>query len=305
MDKKFNEAVCGLSKRISDILLILPKEIKAKCFEVSLRVNKPISLKTATGTYFVSINGEAERMPTSKSFVCTRIDIDEALLSLTDFSKHSFVDKINKGYITLKGGHRVGVCGSSSYHKDTLLAVSDVGYINLRIAREVKGCAKSVTMDIFTDGLHSTLIVGCPSSGKTTLLRDMAYWLSSGECGMLYKVAMVDERGELAAVSLGEPRNETGVLTDVLDGYKKGEGMRLAIRSLSPQVIVVDEIGGEDDAKAIKESINCGVAVIATIHAGSIDELYKKEFLNDLLKSDFERVVLLKNMAVSEVRQLC
>lgn len=302
MDKKFNEAVGALPERISEVLKSLPQEVKAKCFEVSLRINKPISIKTATGIYFPSVKGIAERIPTTYSFICGKAEIDDALLTLTDYSRHSFVDKINKGYITVRGGHRVGVCGTSTYHKDTLLVVSDVSYLNLRIAREVKGCGKTLATDIFTDGLHSTLIVGSPSSGKTTLLRDIAYWLSSGECGMLYKVSMIDERGELAAVCQGEPRNETGVLTDVLDGYKKSEGMRVAIRSMSPQVIVVDEIGGEDDAKAIKECINSGVAVIATIHAGSVDELYKKEFLQTLLHSDFERIVFLKNMVVEEVR---
>lgn len=292
MDKKYEQAVCGLPPRLKTPLLLVDAGLSRSVKEVCIRTSRPLVLQTFKGGLFVGRDGTTSKHPQKDSYIVTADDVLDCLKAMTEYSIHSFKDKINAGFITLSGGHRAGIVGSCNYCQDKLVGISDVSSINLRIARQIKGIGRNVTKQLFCNGLCSTLIVGCPSSGKTTLLRDIALWLSGVSYG--YKVCIVDERGEIAAVQAGVPQNEVGVFADVLDGYKKGEGMSLAVRSMSPDVIVIDEIGSESDAQAIMQSLNAGVCVIASVHAGSVEELYKKEHIMALIKTGFDKIVMLK-----------
>lgn len=304
MDKKYIEAVSKLSSELSTVLLKVSDCLQPYIREVCIRVNKPVSLQTLNSVLFLNRDGSTSKLPTQNSMITLSHDVAQCMKSITEYSLHSYRDNINSGFITVKGGHRAGVVGSCSYNQDKLVAVCDISSINLRIARQIKGVANSLIASLFRDRLYSTLIVGNPCSGKTTLLRDIAYCLSNGENGIFYKVSMIDERGELAAVQSGIPQNDVGVLTDVLDGYKKGEGMRIAVRSMSPNVIILDEIGGIDDANAIRESLNAGAAVIATVHASSKNELYKKKHIKSLIQNGFERIVMLREMKIEEIIEI-
>ena len=152
----------------------------------------------------------------------------------------------------------------------------------------------------------STLIAGAPASGKTTLLKDIARCLGSGLTGSFVKLSLIDERGEIAAVYRGAPQNDVGITTDVFDGYQKGEGMLIAIRSMSPRALILDEIAGEEDAASVRQGLNAGAAVIATVHAASLDELYRKTHVRTLIaEGAFQKIVILRGAdAPCEVAQI-
>lgn len=292
MDKKFQEAVSRLPTHIASVLYAVEDNVQQQVREVTLRVGRPIVLTTGTDTLLLCNDGHTFRRTEPQCGRLTAItpsDISQSVKTLTEYSLHSYRDNIISGFITIKGGHRAGLCGSMSYQGGTATAVNDISSINLRIARQIKGSAAAVVERLYPDKPHSTLIIGSPCSGKTTLLRDMARILAER-----FKIAVIDERGELAAVHNGIPQNDVGLLSDVLDGYRKGDGMRLAIRSLSPAAIILDEIGGTEDAVAIRESLNAGVAVIATAHADSIDEVMHKPQLIPLIENGFERLILIR-----------
>ncbi|MFR2562105.1 MAG: stage III sporulation protein AA, partial [Anaeromassilibacillus sp.] len=167
--------------------------------------------------------------------------------------------------------------------------------INIRIARQVYGCASAVLQAVGKNLREGVLIAGAPASGKTTILRDMARQLSSGLCGDVRKVAVVDERGELAGTYRGVPQNDLGPCCDVLDGYPKGEGILQAIRSLSPEFIICDELGGLADVEAAAQGLNAGVGMISSVHAGNVRELLRRQQAVSLLHTGaFGYVVLLE-----------
>ena len=171
----------------------------------------------------------------------------------------------------------------------------DISSINIRIARQVYGCASGVLQAVGKNLRDGVLVAGAPSSGKTTILRDIARQLSSGLCGDVRKVAVVDERGELAGTYRGVPQNDLGPCCDVLDGYPKGEGILQAIRSLSPEFIICDEMGGLADVEAAAQGLNAGVGMISSVHAGSVRELLRRQQALSLLHTGaFGYVVLLE-----------
>lgn len=298
MDRKYLEAISFLAPSLKERLTAVPHEIQIAAREVCLRAEKPLALSCFTGTHFMGKTGGLFRWIPDNPYIVSKADLDESVRTLTEYSLHTFRREINAGFLTVKGGHRAGVSGSAVCGSSQVISVTDISSVNLRIAREIKGAALSLAQKIFRNSVHSTLIAGTPSSGKTTLLKDLTRLISSGSLGYFKKVSLIDERGELAAVYRGVPQNDVGALTDVFDGYRKGEGMMIAIRSMSPEVIVLDEIAGEEDARSIRQSLNAGAAVIATVHAASLDELYRKEHIRSLItEGAFRHIVLLEGAA--------
>lgn len=226
----------------------------------------------------------------------SRQDIGECFLELCGNSVHSFAREISEGYITLPGGHRVGFCGTAVEQGGRLSTLKDISSLNIRFAREVRGCAEELCARAFSGGLCSLIVCGKPLSGKTTVLRDIARIL-----GDTRRVAVVDTRGEIAGVYGGVPALDIGENTDVLNGYSRGEGIMCALRSLSPEVIICDEIGG--DAEEIRQCMNCGVKLIVSAHAGSIRELMSRPALQELLPL-FERAALLGSAGGSQGLQI-
>lgn len=295
MDPSYLEAVSALAAGLQDRLKAAPTEIQRSAREICLRAERPLVLSTLQGPCFMRRDGSfAAQLPASP-YVVTKEELDECVRVLTEYSLHSYRREINGGYLTVRGGHRAGVCGSAVCGRDEVLSVTDISCINLRIARQIRGSAGPLAEALYQRGVSSTLIAGPPASGKTTLLKDLCRILGGGELGFYKKISLIDERGELAAVWRGVPQNEIGIMTDVLDGYPKGLGMNLALRSLSPEVMILDELAGEEDARSIRQSLHAGCAVIASVHAGSLEELSDQAHIRRLLQErSFAHVVLLR-----------
>lgn len=224
-----------------------------------------IRLRAGRRAMAVTVSGKS--LPCSSEL--SREDIEACFQELCRHSVHSFAREIAEGYITLEGGHRAGFCGTAVIKDGRLETLRDISSINLRLAREVIGCAEELHRAVLAGGERSLLLAGKPLSGKTTLLRDLARLL-----GKTRRVAVIDSRNELAAVCRGTPFLDVGENTDVLSGYPKYEGIMTALRTLSPEVIICDEIGG--DAEAVRRCIHCGVKLIASAHAGSVEELSRR-----------------------------
>lgn len=284
-DERFDAAAGGICERIGRPLRALPSDVKRRAQEIRLRVNRPVCICCPGGTYFLTENGRLSCRPDTGTLTAGRRDLEESFRNLCSYSIYSHENEIRNGYITLSGGHRAGICGTAVLQSGSVGGMRDVSSINLRISREIRGAA-----DALLDGLgerlrEGLLLAGAPSSGKTTILRDLARQLSSGIRGDIRKVAVVDERGELAGTYLGVPQNDLGLCCDVLDGYPKAEGILLAVRSLSPEYIVCDEVGSDAEVEAVGQGLNTGAALIASIHAGSAAELMRRAQARALLRT--------------------
>ena len=288
----FTEILTNFNPFIRTALIKIPDKIKNNIQEICIRINSSIIIFTQNKSYFVGKNGEITPED-PKSLLISQNDIIETMKILCNFSIYSYQNQIKEGFITLKGGHRVGISGTAVINNNEIINISDISSINFRISREVLGCSDRI-FDKFGLNIGGTLIIGPPSSGKTTILRDMARRLSTSfEADKLIKVSIIDERREIAASYQGIPQRDIG-FSDVLSGFPKAEGIIRAIRTLSPKIIICDEIGGVEDAEAIKKSLNSGVGIIASIHAKSTDEMANSFRIKNILSSGaIKRAVLL------------
>lgn len=197
---------------------------------------------------------------------------------MSEYSLYAYEEELKQGFLTVQGGHRIGVCGQVSAENGRIRRIWPISYLNIRIAREFKGCARKMVSLLYRDGnFLDTLILSAPGIGKTTLLRDLVRMISVGGSWCFgKKVGLVDERSEIAGSIRGIPQNDVGFRTDVLDGCPKETGMMLLVRSMSPEVLAVDEIGGKEDMDALRYAMRCGVGILATIHSRSLGELWEK-----------------------------
>lgn len=268
--------------------------------EIRLRVNCPLIINYRNREYFVSDDATLVSDP-DKGVLVTRNEIKETMEYISNYSLYAFEEEIRQGFITISGGHRIGITGKTIIQGNHIKGMKYISYINVRLAHQVKGCADTVIpylIDKDTGSIYHTLIISPPKCGKTTLLRDIIRQISNGNShtgGM--NVGVVDERSELGACYLGEPQNELGIRTDILDCCPKAKGMMMLIRSMSPQVIAVDEIGSREDLEAINYVISCGCKLIATVHGNSIEDIKSKPILCELLQNKvFERYIILSNI---------
>ncbi len=284
-DSRFDSASKALSDRIRKSLKFLPNDIKNQTQEIRLRVNRPVSICCTSGIYFLSQNGRLLCYPDGDMLYADKADIEESFRNICSYSIYSHQNEIKNGYITLCGGHRVGISGTAVFREGAISGMRDISSINIRIAREIPGAADEIFRLLKSSIYSGLLLAGAPASGKTTILRDIARQLSGGVCGDIKKVTVVDERGELAGTYMGVPQNDLGICSDILDGYPKADGIMQAIRSMSPEFIICDELGGNDEVNAVTQCLNAGVSMITSIHAGSIEELLKREQAAALLKT--------------------
>ena len=266
--------------------------------EVRLRQGRPITLVHAGGDAFLGRHGTLTDDPAVAPPVGEG-ELQRAFQLLAQGSVYAWEEELARGFLTLPGGHRAGVCGRAVIRDGHLAAIRPVTALNLRLAREVPGVARSLLRHLASPGgtLRSTLLVGPPRCGKTTVLRDLIRLASEGSAADRLpgqKVAVVDERSELAGCAGGVPQRQVGPRTDVLDACPKAEGMMLLVRAMSPQVLAVDEIGGATDAVAVREACYAGVAVLATAHGGNYAEVAARPGLAALLNEGaFARTVTL------------
>lgn len=262
--------------------------------EVRLRVNRPLMVVYKNREYAVGSDAKLlEKGKEGQAAIVTSEDIRETMALVSNYSLYAYEDEIRQGYMTIKGGHRVGIAGKTVLENEKVKTIQYISFMNIRLSHQIKGCANPVLPYIVNEGkLYHTLIISPPCCGKTTLLRDIIRQVS--ESGQ--SVGVVDERSEIAACYLGIPQNELGIRTDVLDGCPKAQGMVMLLRSMSPQVIAVDEIGSQEDMRAIAYVIHCGCKLLATVHGNSVGDLMSKPVLSRLVREKiFERYIVLNN----------
>ena len=265
--------------------------------EIRIRVDRPVILKYPEGKENII------------DHVVTQNEILNILQSLCNNSIYSYQRQICDGYITLQGGHRVGITGNVAMKDGKITNVNYVSSLNFRIAREIIGASDEIFKEVITRinsqnnfknsnndtsnlEINNTLIVSKPGCGKTTVLRDLVRNISN----MGFTVSLIDERGEIASMYKGIPQNDIGLRTDVMDNVTKSLGMKIAVRTMAPQVIVADEIGTDGDLEAINYGICSGVKGIFTAHGSDISELRQNETLNKLYEEKlFKRIIFLEN----------
>ncbi len=255
--------------------------------EIRLIQGKPIFIRYPDGDYYITAKGILSREAASAVTVSKK-HIAETMERVTKSSLYSVTDELKNGYITIDGGHRVGIAGTAVTGADGVELIKNISALNIRIATEIVGVSDGVIDDIAGDTVRSTLIISPPCCGKTTLLRDIARNIS--ERG--YCVAVADERCEIAAMHDGESAFCLGGHTSVLENCPKAYAMTALLRSMSPDVIVTDELGGDGDAEAVSKIINSGVSVIATAHGRDEAQLMKKREFRKLLPL-FDLVIIL------------
>ncbi len=253
-------APCFPERIRTELDMLLPGELR----EIRIRAERSTAFVTATRTALLPWQPSGAELT----------DLAEAL---SGHSLYARAEETGHGYCTLRGGHRMGLCGRV-VTQNGRTALADIGSLCIRIAGEWPGCADAL-MPSLRQG--SVLIIGTPGSGKTTLLRDAARQLASGAHPR--QLAVVDERSELAACVQGVPQLDVGSTADVLDGLSKPEAMRWLIRSMGPQIIVTDELGGAEDASAVLDAVHAGVTVCASVHAASLADAASRPALAGLM----------------------
>ena len=282
--------------KYDEICKILPKEIgdvvnkylnDDVIQEIRIKVGKPIKLNLSYGEKILEYKTKVE-------------DLKFMMAKISNYSLYAFEEEIKQGYITLKCGHRRGLAGECVISNGEVRTIKNISSLNIRISREVVGSSDKVMKFITNNNrVYNTLIVSPPKCGKTTILRDIARNISNGMYKISLsgkKVVIVDERSEIAACYNGIPQMNVGIRADILDNCLKKSGMIMAIRSLSPEVLVCDEIGTKGDLEALNMAFNCGVNIIATVHGYDINDVYGRAVFKDLIDNCIlERIILLSN----------
>lgn len=280
--RRFDALVARLPESIRRPLDRLDREIKAAVQEIRLRAGRPLTV-TVGGSQFFLRPGGTGMLPRSDCYMLSAEQVEACFLALCHHSVYSHSEELKQGYLMLENGHRAGVCGTVLVKEGQVETVRDISSINLRIAKEIPNCAARLLAQYDGGGI---LICGGPGSGKTTLLRDLVRQLAGGNAGRCYQVAVIDSRGEIAAVSGGVPMNDLGSTVDVLTGCPKGVGIEMALRTLYPEIIAFDELGDLEEVRAVEQSLHAGVSVVTTAHAGSPEDVTRRPQLQRLLNSD-------------------
>ncbi|MGN1204804.1 MAG: stage III sporulation protein AA [Lachnospiraceae bacterium] len=264
--------------------------------EIRLRVDKPMIVKLHEGEYFLTGEGRLTDSEGEAIYIREAV-LREMLNIICKDSLYAFSDEIRQGFISVPGGHRVGICGQAVMEADgTLRTLKHFGSINIRVSHEIKGVADRILPYVYREGRPcSCLMISPPGCGKTTLLRDLVRQISNGcAYGAGICVGVVDERSEIAGCYLGIAQNDVGIRTDILDACPKTYGMMMLIRSMAPGMIAIDELGSEEDVDTVRKVFACGCGILATIHGEDMHSLQEKVYLRGILQDRiFDRYILL------------
>ena len=274
-------------------------KIPGKIQEIRLTVNSPPEVITTQNRFFINHQGKKIKNVNKSEFRINKQDIERAVILLSDNSVYALERQLREGFITLPGGHRVGFTGEVVTENRSIKTIKNINSLNYRFTREVTGPGSKIFPHLLNKNREfvSTLIISPPLCGKTTLLRDLVRVLSEGVSAIGYegvRVGVVDERSEIGGAYRGVSQNDLGPRTDLLDNCPKSEGMMLLIRSMSPQVIAVDEIGGSQEITALREAVRTGVRLLATIHGSDVKKVQERPGVKYLFeKKLFERFIVL------------
>lgn len=265
--------------------------------EIRLRVGQPVTVLMDNREKFLSERGELTD-EISYAGCSDEKELEAIVAHICHYSIYAFADEIRQGFMTIRGGHRIGLSGQVILEDgERIRNIKYIRYLNVRIAHEVKGVSDKALPFLYSRGeVLNTLIVSPPGCGKTTMLRDLVRNISSGTTyGKGRNVGLVDERSEIAGSYLGIPQNDIGIRTDVMDACPKREGMMMLIRSMAPAVLAVDELGNAEDVEAMHRAVQCGCKMLATIHGFSLEEVGSKSYMKTVLEEClFDRYLLLK-----------
>lgn len=274
----------------------------AELQEIRMRINSPLMIRQRGKEYKLTEEGKLLRCNGNEQYekenihYVDRCELMETMEYIAGYSLYAYEDELRQGFLTIQGGHRVGVAGKILMEEGKVRSIRYISFLNIRLAHQVEGCADKVMPFIVENGeVCHTLIISPPCCGKTTLLRDVIRQISNGNAWCEGKnVGVVDERSEIGGAYQGVPQNDLGIRTDLLDCCPKAEGMMMLIRSMSPEVVAVDEIGDYGDIKAIESVLNCGCRLIATVHGSSVEDIEKKPLLQKMVKEHvFDRYIIL------------
>ena len=283
---RFQQAICVLPIHLRQALMELNETEQEQIEEVRLRVGQPMTVLIAQ-----------REKPLAQ--IVREQDLERVLELASQASLHQVLPKLRQGYLTVAGGHRLGVCGSVLMQNGKIHYIRPLSSLNLRIACERRGIGRELISEICSNGWFvSTLVLAPPGYGKTTLLRDLICSLSDGDGCQPHRIGLMDERGEIAAMYQGAAQLSVGRHTDILEGCSKSEGLMMLLRGMNPQILAVDEITAPEDVEALQMAVGCGVSILASAHGKNMGDLLQRPIYRKMM----ERGLFYKVIYIDTVR---
>lgn len=296
----FDSALWAISDNLKKVLMNLDENIKNETYEIRLRCNRPVMLFGKNKSLYLSVDSTVSEKLSDNVYLFSLMELTDTFNRLCGYSIHTYQKDINNGFITMRNGHRVGICGTAVCNSSgEIISIKNVTSLNIRIARFNIGCSDYIVNELINKSDRSLIIAGPPSSGKTTILKDISHSLSVGRISNIKKVVLIDERHELA-----DDENYTANC-DVLLSYPKDKAILNALRTLSPEYIISDEVGGNNDIDSIIQCVNTGVNFILSVHSYNLSDFLNRPQSQALLETGcFKNVVFLKGNEPCEIENI-